>query len=103
MDRPVQLLPALCPIELGNEDGGPRGHTGEKVHRQPQEGVDRVDGGQPLLSRQPPHNDGVGGGVQLLEQASQQDGKEEGQQGPPDGPLCHVQGFLSVCHMGFSL
>ena len=78
----------FCPVELGNEDAAPARKAHEEADDEVHEyGGTAADGGKGFLAYKAAHDDRVYRIVELLEKSPEQDGKEEGKQGLPDGPF----------------
>ena len=71
----------------GDHDRGSGRKAGEEIQRELEHRVDGVDGGQALLPGEPADDDRVHGGIQLLDQASRQNGKYEREKDLPDRAL----------------
>lgn len=88
----------FCPVELGYEDPAPAREPHEEADDEVHEyGGTAADGGKRFLADKTADDDRVNRIVELLEKSPEQDGKEEGKQGLPDGPLNDGCGISRKC------
>ena len=88
MYRLADLAVAPPAVELREDDRRPGGKAHKEAHHQvDQRACGASHGGQRFLAYEFAHNHGIGSVIQLLEEGSEQDGKEECQQVFPDYAL----------------
>ena len=74
----------------------PRRQTVHKIDGELEQGVHGIDGGKPGFSGELTNNNRVGSGVELLDQAAQNHGQDEGRERPGDAALGQIQFFFHV-------